>query len=130
MNWSSHKRKLSQKFWPHITDEASARKAAFQGAGAAALISVVTAILAIGGFLGFDLSLLWDATIFAIVAWGIFKMSRFAAVAGLIMYLLEQGYKVAEAGKIGNLGMLLLFCLAFVNSIRATVFYHRSLKHK
>lgn len=125
MNWSLYKRKLSQTVWPSITDEPSARKAALQGVGVAAFISVATTIFAIFGFLGFDLNSLVDATTFAIIAWGIFKMSRFAAVAGLIMYLFERGYEVAEAGKINNLGLILIFCLAFINAIRATVFYHR-----
>ena len=66
-----------------------------------------------------------DAVIFALIAWRISKVSRTWAVVGLLMYLLEVGYKLATNPS-GALGILtIIFILMYISAIRGTFAYHR-----
>ncbi len=68
-----------------------------------------------------------DAAIFGIIAWGIYRMSRVAAVAGLVGYSLEKIYMQATLGsKVGSgLFVAVIIILAFINAVRGTFAYHR-----
>ena len=82
--------KLRTWIWPHITDTGSAKKASKQGYWACALIvgmSLLFIVLSVfgKGLLDVDLSALLDVLIFLIIGWGIYKMNRFAAVAGFFL---------------------------------------------
>ncbi|MFQ5801544.1 MAG: hypothetical protein ACE5JQ_01445 [Candidatus Methylomirabilales bacterium] len=117
--------------WPTITGLESAKGAARQGVWAALFVAVVTAAVAIlshAGFpiLDFNLEALVDAALFAIVAWGIHKMSRTAAVCGLGLYLIERIYMWSNHGPKGFIWVIII-SLMYINAIRGTFQYHKIL---
>ncbi len=112
------------KLFPEITDRETAKKAAGQGVGAAALVSLITAIMAIGGWLGAGPGALLDAALFAAIAFGIHKMSRTAAVLGLILYLVERIFAMAKGTGTSGMAMTVMLTIAFIQSVRATFAYH------
>ena len=73
---------------------------------------------------GIGASALLDAAIFAAIAFGIKRRSRFAAVAGLILYILERLYMMQRTGA-GGLVMGVIFTLLFINAVRGAFAYHR-----
>ena len=119
-------------YWPEITDAESARSAAKLARGAAlfcAGITLVVTILAIMGVelvqkLGVSAWSLLDVALFLAVAWGIHRMSRTAAVFGLILYALERLFMMLESGPKGII-MTVIFTLAFISGVRGTFAYHR-----
>lgn len=124
MNW----------FWPKIIDVQSARKARIEGIWVACFCAFVTSILAIMNlfnietkkWVGMDVSVegLLDVLLFLLVAWGIYKFSRIAAVAGLVLYLYGTIDRWLTVGP-KNPFIALLFTLAFINAIRGIFIYHR-----
>jgi hypothetical protein len=67
-----------------------------------------------------------DAALFGVIAWGIYWMSRVAAIAGLGLYILEQVASVATTDSKHGFGAItIIIILAFVNSVRGTFAYHR-----
>lgn len=114
---------FKKAYWPDIYDKESARNAKLQGVGAAGFCSVLTAVFAVLGHFNviklITLSSLSDAVIFALVAVGIYRSWRSAAVGGLIFYLLERIVAWSEYG-FKNPWMALIISMAFVNSIRGT----------
>ena len=110
--------------WPSITDEKSAKDASAQGAVASGFISFFS------GFIGFVMSMGWDqgalreAFLFAILGFGIFRLSRTAAVVGLALYFVEWIYMWPKVGII-NVALTPIVVLMFVNSIRGTFVYHQ-----
>jgi hypothetical protein len=116
-------------FSPTITDAYSARQAAKQGVGAAGWCAGVTAVLALATFAGVHLFnitgwALLDAALFAIIAWGISRMSRFAAVAGLALYAIESLAMLATSGPTG-VPMRIILLVMFVNAVRGTFAFHK-----
>jgi hypothetical protein len=122
---------FSNGLWPTITDTETARKATRQGFWVAIVITALTVVIA---FLstavpqlqstGFDLSILVDAAAFALVAWGIHRLSRIAAVGGLCLYIFERIFMWATMGP-GNPILPVLFTLTFINAVRGTFAFHR-----
>ena len=118
-------------FWPTIEDEGSAQAATSSAVGVSGFIAAVTALLSIlsiayrkpiGGIDGLGLV---DAAIFAVIAWRIHKMSRAWAIVGILMYLLEIGYKLVTSPS-GALGILtIVFILTYISAIRGTFAYRR-----
>ena len=118
-------------YWPKIEDESSAEQAAKAAVGVSGFIAAITALLSIlsliyhKSMLGLDGWGLVDALIFVVIAWRISKMSRAGAIVGLLMYLLEVGYKLATNPS-GALGVLtIIFILTYIGGIRGTFAYHR-----
>ena len=118
-------------YWQTIEDESSAEHAPKAAVGVSGFIAAVTALFAILSIVyhkpifGLDGWGLVDALIFALIAWRISKMSRAWAVVGLLMYLLEVGYKLATNPS-GALGVLtIIFILTYINAIRGAFAYHR-----
>ena len=116
-------------YWPTISDQETARSAALQGFVVALLVAVITAVLSVLGafgvkLFGFGPSSLVDAAVFALVAVGIYRMSRVAALAGLSLYVVERVYAWATLGR-KNAVVAVIFALAFVNSVRGTFAYRR-----
>jgi hypothetical protein len=118
-------------YWPTIEDESSAEHATKAAVGVSGFIAAVTALVAVLSIvyhkpiLGLDGLGLIDAVIFALIAWRISKVSRFGAVVGLLIYLLEVGYKLAT-NRSGALGVLtVIFILTYINAIRGAFAYHR-----
>ena len=131
---SESNRPKTNNFLPPIESLSDAQKVARMGTWAACFVTGMTAILAIASIAGvlpsgipIDGWALVDAAIFAAIAWGIYQMSRVAAVAGLVIYILEKIYMHAVAGASIGAGLLvsLLITLAFVNAVRGTFAYHR-----
>ncbi len=116
--------------WPTITDRASAESAAKQGLWAAVWCAVVTAFVAtlsLAGMTvlnGIDASSYVDALLFALIAWRIHHHSRWAAVAGLALYLFERVYAWSNGIPQGSV-MVVVLTLMFIHSIRGAIAYHR-----
>jgi hypothetical protein len=118
-------------YWPTIEDESSAEQATKSAVGASGFIAAVTALLSILSIiyhkpvLGLDAWGLVDAAIFVLVAWRIYRMSRAWAIIGLVVYILEVGYKLLTSPS-GAIGVLtVIFVLAYIGAIRGTFAYHR-----
>jgi len=124
--------KESTWFWPKITDEASAKKTAKQGMVAAIYVAASTSIVALLKSKGFDDWSLIDAAIFAIIAYGIYKVSRTAAVVGFTLFLLSSRIFLWVRHGLGGDIVAIMFSfiailvtLAFINSMRGTFAYHK-----
>lgn len=129
--YSKSKSDASDWFWPKITGLESAKRAARQGVWAAMITVVVTSvfvILAHAGVQVFDIGTeaLVDAALFLIIAWGIHRMSRTAAVGGLGLYLLEQIHMWSTQGPKG-LPLVAILALMYINAIRGAFQYHKIL---
>jgi hypothetical protein len=115
--------------WPSITDTISAEKASKQGLWACAwcagatLLFVVLSAFGIS-LLGFDMWALIDALLFILIGWGIYKMNRFAANAGLALYIIERAAMWSEYGP-NNPVMAIVITLMFINSVRGIFAHHR-----
>ncbi len=129
-SYSKPKRNASVSVWPTITDLESAKGAARQGFWAAIIAAVVTAVVVVlvqAGFQVFDVSIeaLVDAALFAIVAWGIHKMSRTAAVGGLVLNIWSWSIQGP-----GGLVWAAIFTLMYINGIRGTFQYHKMMNSR
>ena len=119
-------------YWPDVSDLDGAKDATRYGMWCAYLVAGVTGLLAVLSFFGVRLmgitpSALLDAALFAAIGFGLSKYSRFAAVAGFLLYLAEKIYALVTTGSIlgvGALGVVILFGL--FNGIRGT-FAHQKL---
>jgi hypothetical protein len=116
--------------WPQITDSESARSAARGGRTAAIICAAVTLVftmIAISRIkfsqgLGLTVLSLADVFLFGIVAWGIHRMSRTAAVLGLLLYGAER-LMAGNATK--AIYFTIVLTLLFINGIRGTFAYHQ-----
>ncbi len=117
--------RLKELFWPDVSDETGARTASHLAMWASFLIAGISTAIALLG--AAPKAALLDAALFALIGLGIRKMSRTAAVCGLLLYVLEQVYAVVErrAG-FGVIAIIVTFL--FVSSIRGTFGYHRRRK--
>jgi hypothetical protein len=107
--------------WPVITDRESAKKAIRQGFWAAILAAILNVTFALVGISG--LGALVDATFFAIIAFGIYQMSRAAALIGLVYYFFTRiGWWSSHWQ---NLWLAVLITVMFINSIRGTFAYYK-----
>ena len=84
------------------------------------------AALALAGtkLFGIDASAFLDAAIFGGIAFGIKRKSRFAAVAGLCLYVLERIYMLQKDG-VAGIFTGIIFTLLFINAVRGAFAYHR-----
>ena len=113
--------------WPEIRDEDSARYAAKQGMVGALVVAGVTALVSFLGTMGFSLWSLLDAAVFVAIGVGIWRMSRAAAVAGLVVFLIERVQMAAAHPDQASKGVVMgvIITIAFINGIRGTFAYHR-----
>jgi hypothetical protein len=130
--------------WPSITDVNSAKKASKQGYWACALVVGINLLVIVLGLFGrgplnVNLSspdnmkapiiILSVAIIilspFIIIGWGIYKMNRFAAVAGTLLYLFLIWISIWTKTHPGPFGVEVIICLMLVNSVRGTLEYHK-----
>jgi hypothetical protein len=123
--------KQKNVWWPDVSTPAAARSARMYGVWAAVFSAVVTALLASwslgSGKAAFELVDAWsflDVAIFVAVAFGIYKESRFAAVAGLVIFVGEKLYQpvVSTTPTPGTSGIIVAFFLTicYVAAIRGT----------
>jgi hypothetical protein len=122
-------KKTEQWFWPNTGSIEGARAAARQGVWAASFVAVVTFGFAIysrfaAAILNIDIWALVDVFLFCIIAVGIWRVSRIAAVSGLMLYVLERVWMFQTNGQIGGF-VAIIIVIMFVNSIRGTFAYHR-----
>lgn len=119
-------------------DVKRAKRAARGGAFAAVVLAVATGLF---GFLvpvpspqanitrlfaawaPADILLYAEILLYAAIAIGLYKMSRAAAVAGLILYTAERVFVWADYGRVAPI--MLIFLLAFAIAVRGTFAYHR-----
>lgn len=118
----------SNWMWPSITDRDSARQAALQGMWAAYWCAGITTAVALAGMAGLralpvGAEALFDAAIFAAIGWGISRMSRCAAVAGLLLYVAERILMWQVNGPVG-IFMAVAFTLCFIGAVRGTFAFH------
>jgi hypothetical protein len=120
-------KKTTNWFWPAVDTMDAAKEAAKQGAFTAAIVSGITAIFAILSLFGVgdtSISALTDAGLFALIAFGIYRMSRVAAVVGLLLYLWGQLSQLLDTGRT-NWFLVFLFTLMFIGGIRGAFAYHK-----
>ena len=120
---------MSNWYWEDVSDLGGAEKAINGGFWAAVIVACITALVALLSLagvqlLGLDVWALFDAALFAAIAVGIKRKSRFAAVAGLSLYIFERIYMMQRSGARGIV-MGVLFTLFFINAVRGSFAYHR-----
>jgi hypothetical protein len=126
----SNKSKKGNAWLIEINDLQSARSAAHQGVGICAAIIIVSWIFVVilattGAPVNYQL-LIVMSIVYALIGMMIYRMSRLAAIGGLVLYLVERAVMIAQTGAGGgNIALIAIFTLAFVNSIRGTFAYHR-----
>jgi hypothetical protein len=114
-------------FWPKLDTRDDAQWAVKQALFAAVFCTIVTATaatLAACGVsfvskLGITAWSFVDAAMFGGVAFGLHRHSRFAAWAGLILYVAERAYSMTRLGP-SNPFVAIIFTLAFIGGLRAT----------
>jgi hypothetical protein len=126
--------------FPKIVTLSDAQSTGRQGTWAAFLIAGIMSFMALASILGRlpedfprDGWMLIDATIFGLVAWGIYRMSRVAAALGLILYILERiamHIMMVMMGQshqsyISSIFATFILLFAFINAVRGTFAYHR-----
>jgi len=125
------KAKMFRWLWPVISNDQEAKNAAKGGACGAAIVAVVTCILSliaiatgqsIAGTDGYGLA---SATLFAIIAWRIFRYSLPWAVFGLLVYTLGV-FQTFHDGRKSNLSLTLIIALSLIASVRGTAFLNRT----
>jgi hypothetical protein len=116
--------------WPRISDKTSARKAIKEGSVACIIIAAIDgaigvyALAANRTFAGYDALILVDATVFAIVAWRLWKNSRPWSVVALLLMSLEVAEKLHSRPNTFSIVTVILF-VAIFNATRATFALHR-----
>jgi hypothetical protein len=128
----SANKKATNWFWPAVDTIGAAQDAAKLGAYTAAIVAGITALFAILSLFGVEITSIWalvDAGLFALIAFGIYKMSRVAAVAGLLLYLWGQLSQLLDSGRT-NWFLVFLFTLMFIGGIRGTFAYHKLKKQQ
>ena len=123
--------KSNNFLWPDVSTRSAAKKAAGQGTGAAVLVAVVTAAFATyslvqsSSVLGFvDAWAYLDAFLFAAIAFGIHKESRIAAVAGLVLFVIEKVYQVHVTGTLQGGVLAVILVVLFLSGIRGVFALH------
>jgi hypothetical protein len=117
--------------WPSLATAASARYAVKQGLWAAIIsavgVVVVVASNTLSGQLDphmpFGIGALIDAAAFTTIAVGLWRESRFAAVCGLTLYVIEQLYAWSQSRSFSPLAVI--FAIAFANAVRGTFMLRR-----
>lgn len=123
----------SNWFWPDVTNLDEAKKACRSAMWCAIFVASVTtivALIAISGVASMPLPVngtaLFDAGIFAGIAYGLSRCSRFAGVAGFVLFLFEKLYMLSKGGAAAGgliLGVFLL--LGFLHGMRGAFAVHK-----
>lgn len=118
-------------YWPDVSDLDGAKSAARYGMWCAIFVACVTTFVVFLGSFGVSIfgvktSALLDALLFAGIAYGLSRYSRFAAVAGFALFVLEKIYMLLHTGNILSVGVVgVLIALGLFNSIRGTFAYYK-----
>jgi len=117
-------------YWPELVDLASARQAVHRARGAALFVAGMTVLVALLALAGIELMkgasawALLDAALFFLIAWGLHRFSRTAAVAGLVLFVLERLAVMFQTRASGIL-LTVILILLFVHGVRGAFAYHR-----
>ena len=120
---TKERKSLGEALWPTIIDKVTAKKTSRHGVWAAGFVSVATAIMARFGQIVSRAPFI-DAILFAIIAFGIYRMSKIAAVAGLVLFIVVRIDTWIEHG-MKNPIITILIALYFINGVRGTFAYHK-----
>ncbi len=71
-----------------------------------------------------------DAVIFVLIGFGIKRMSRTAAIIGLVLYLSEQFYALAHGRGGWNVIVMAIIAALDVGAIRAAFWHHQAIASK
>lgn len=119
--------KKQNAFWPNVSTLEGAKAAATHGMTAALIVAALTTVMATWALmssstvLGFvDAAAYVDAALFLAIAFGIRKESRFAAIAGLALFLVEKAFQIQSTGKFDGAILALFLALLFISGIRGT----------
>jgi len=120
-------------YWPDVSDSDGAKDATKYGMWCAIIVAAITAGLSVltimgMGIRGISAYALIDAFALAGIAYGLSRYSRFAAVAGFVLYLAEKIYTYVVTGSILGVGVLALVVLfGLLNGIRGAFAYQKLL---
>ncbi len=120
--------RLKELFWPEISDEVAAETAARNGTYAGLFIAGVSALFAAIGVI--ERGALIDAVIFVLIGFGIKRMSRTAAIIGLVLYLSEQFYALVHGRGGWNVIVMAIIAALYVGAIRAAFWHHQAIACK
>lgn len=114
-----------RKWLPVILDKKTATRVAHHGTWACLIIAVATVLFAqIVGTSSVGHYWYIEPIIYVLLAFGIYNMSRTAAIVATVLFILDRIVAIAQYGvKIDVI--LLFFVVAFYNAIRGTFEYHR-----
>ena len=118
--------------WPDVSTIDGSKWAIRQAFWAAILCVGATVLFAVVGMMGvkvfenleLDAWNLLDAGAFGAIAFGLSRYSRVAAVAGLVLYILERIMMWADVGFKSPI-IAIIFTLAFVGGVRGTWAYRK-----
>jgi len=121
---------LFRLLWPEIDDADSALAASRLGVLAAGLYSAGSAALVTYRLLHIHATVSWasasaylDAAIFAVLALGIFRLWRSAAIAALALSVLEELVSALQVHATGILSIVLV--LFMISAVRGTVLFRK-----
>ncbi len=131
-------------YWPQINSSDSAKAAVVNAIGCSVLLALMVAAQGFGLSLSFpqrnrrvSVPMIVAAVVFALIAWGIGRMSRVAAVTGAFGWFLWLGFSlprvlpaVLRSGDAFSLiwpFLYVLFLYFYFTAVRATFSYHRLL---
>lgn len=112
----TNKRTWQDALWPDVSQPAKAHYAADQGFWAAALVAGISAVVT---WLAIIPQWAWvDVGLFVAIAIGIRLRMRSAAIAGLVLFILENFTSIPTSGT--QIIIALCILLAFVHAVRGT----------
>ncbi len=121
---------MRNPFWPEINTLEDAKKASHTAAGYCFFIAIVTSVVAylqthhgLKLLEGVDESAYVDAAIFTVIGFFLLRCSRLAAVAGLVLYFVEQAVMIQTQGYRFSI-LPVIIALGFISGVRATFDYH------
>jgi len=129
MKQESGRSRFTNIFWPAITDEATARKAARYGAVICGFSAVASLVVAFTG-LGFEgnefekYGLIASAIIYGVLGLGILRMWFPAAVMALLLFVGDIATSVVHSGDRPVLDLILL--VFFISGVRGTYYYRKN----
>ncbi len=119
-NESKKTSQILELLWPNVPDLVTAERWAEYGMSASFAVATITAVFVL--FNRAPRAALIEAVPFIAIGFGIRKMSRIAAVAGLVFYIIDQVI-VAMQGRIGDGLYAVIFIGMFLRGIRGTFAY-------
>ncbi len=118
--------------WPAVDTPERARAVARQAGWVALIVAGLTVIVVTISLQSEDVAKALhanaygyvDAFLFLLIAVGLFRLSRVAAIAGLLLYFAESAAVIGQASA-ANIVIKCFIILAFNSGVRATLAYHR-----